>query len=83
MASPFSRLTSAFVTPSTFVNDLFTEIAQDAHVMPDTASVTVLISASAAVENSMAAVKHAASDRFSGLMNAPKETALQNKETQT
>ena len=83
MASAFSRLTSAFVTPSILVNDLFTEIAQDAHVMPETASVTVLISASAAVENSTAAVKHAASNGFSGLMNAPKETALQNKENQT
>jgi len=61
-ASPFSRLTSAFVTPSILVNDLFTEIAQDAQVMPETASVTVFISASAAVENSTAAVKHAASN---------------------
>ena len=49
-ASPFSRLMSALVTPLTLVNDLFTEISHDTHVIPDTASVTVLISAKAAPE---------------------------------
>ena len=38
------------VTPSILVNDLFTEITHDVHVIPDTASVTVLISAEAAAE---------------------------------
>jgi len=49
-ASAFSRLTSAFVTPSILVNDLFTEISHDTHVIPDTESVTVLVSAKAAAE---------------------------------
>ena len=52
-ASAFSRLTSALVTPLTLVNDLFTEITHDAHVIPDTDSVTVLISARAAVGTAM------------------------------
>ena len=49
-ASAFSRLTSALVTPSILVNDLFTEITHDVHVIPETASVTVLVSARAAAE---------------------------------
>ena len=44
-ACTFSRLTSAFVTPPIFSNDLFTEATQTLQVIPDTASVTVLISA--------------------------------------
>jgi len=42
-ASAFSRLMSALLTPFTLVNDLFTEIAQESQVIPDTASVTVLV----------------------------------------
>ena len=49
-ASAFSRLTSALVTPSILVNDLFTEITHDAHVIPDTERVTVLISPKAAAD---------------------------------
>ena len=52
-ASAFSRLTSALVTPPTLPNDLATEIAQSPQVIPDTESVTVLISANAAVVNAM------------------------------
>jgi hypothetical protein len=44
-ASAFSRLTTAFVTPPIFSNDLFTEATQTLQVIPDTASVTVLTSA--------------------------------------
>jgi hypothetical protein len=33
------------VTPPTFINDLFTEITHTLQVIPDTARVTVLISA--------------------------------------
>lgn len=66
-ASAFSRLTSAFVTPPTFVNDLFTEITHPAQVIAETASVTVFISAYAAVVNSAAAVQHAASN-FNGFI---------------
>lgn len=47
-ASRFSKLTSAFVTPLTLLNDLCTEIGHAGHVIPDTESVTVLISAEAA-----------------------------------
>jgi hypothetical protein len=68
-ASPFSRLTSALVTPSILVNDLFTEIAHELHVIPDTASVTVFTSAKAAVENSMIAVQPAVSNRCSSFMS--------------
>ena len=57
MASAFSRLTSALLTPSILVNDLFTEATHNTHVIPDTESVTVLISASAAVEQSVAAMR--------------------------
>src|SRR3970282_892234 len=56
-ASAFSRLTSALLTPSILVNDLFTEITQNPHVIPVTESVTVLISANAAVANSAAAMR--------------------------
>ena len=47
-ASALSRLTSALVTPLILVNDLCTEIAQSPHVIPETESVTVLLSAKAA-----------------------------------
>jgi hypothetical protein len=49
-ASAFSRLTFARVTPLILVNDLCTEITQSPHVIPETESVTVLLSANAAVE---------------------------------
>lgn len=49
-ASAFSRLTSAVVTPLILVKDLFTEVTHALHVIPDTESVTVLISANAAAE---------------------------------
>lgn len=49
-ASAFSRSTSTFVMPFTFVNGLFTEITHDTHVIPDTESVTVLVSARACEE---------------------------------
>ena len=63
-ASAFSRLTSALVTPLTLVNDLFTEITHDAHVIPDTASVTVLISAKVAAETTANRINMAALTRF-------------------
>lgn len=59
-ASAFSRLTSALVTPSTLVNDLFTEITHQLHVIPDTESVTVLISARAAAETAVNTINMAA-----------------------
>ena len=49
-ASAFSRLTFAWVTPLILVNDLCTEITQSPHVIPETESVTVLVSANAAAE---------------------------------
>jgi len=49
-ASAFSRLTSAWVTPFTLVSDPFTEVTHPLHVIPDTESVTVLISARDAAE---------------------------------
>ena len=49
-ASAFSRLAFARVTPLILVNDLCTEITQSPHVIPETESVTVLLSANAAVE---------------------------------
>ena len=61
-ASALSRLTSALLTLSIFINDLFTETAQDPQVIPETASVTVLISANVVVENNTAAVKYAVSN---------------------
>ena len=64
MASAFSRLTSALVTPSILVNDLFTEITHDVHVIPDTASVTVLISAEAAAETTANRINMAALTSF-------------------
>lgn len=67
-ASAFSRLTSALVTPPTLVNDLFTEATHDDHVIPDTDSVTVLISANAAVTKITVAKKHAASSPVSRFM---------------
>jgi hypothetical protein len=68
-ASPFSRLTSAFETPSILVNDLFTEITHELHVMPKTASLTVLTSAYAAVESRMTAAQPAVSSRQSVFMS--------------
>lgn len=67
-ASAFSRLTSAFVTPLTFVNDLFTEITHEAHVIPDTDSVTVLMSANAEVAKSVVEIKNAESSPVSRFM---------------
>ena len=68
MASAFSRFTSALVTPLILVNDLFTEITHDTHVIPDTDSVTVFICANAAVAKRMVAIKHAASSLVSRFM---------------
>ena len=45
LASACSRLTSALMTPLIRVSDLFTEIAHDPHVIPDTDRVTVSIPA--------------------------------------
>jgi len=67
-ASAFPRLTSALVTPSILVNDLFTEVTQSPHVIPETESVTVLNSAIAEAEKNAAAVKHTASNRDSRFM---------------
>lgn len=69
-ASPFSGLTSALVTPSIFINDLFTETTQEPQLIPETASVTVLLSANAVVENNTAAVKHAVSNPCSCVIRA-------------
>ena len=63
-ASAFSRLTSALVTPSILVNDLFTEIGHAGHVIPDTESVTVLISAEAAAETTANRINMAALTGF-------------------
>ncbi len=52
-ASLFLRLTSALVTPSILVRDLFTEIRHDPQVIPDTESVAVRISARATAEMSV------------------------------
>ena len=52
-ASAFLRLTSALVTPSILVRDLFTEIRHDPQVIPDTESVAVRISAMATAEMSV------------------------------
>jgi len=49
-ASALSRFTFARVTPLVLLNDLCTEITQSPHVIPETESVTVLLSANAAVE---------------------------------
>ena len=68
-ASAFSRFTSALDTPPSLVNDLFTEITHPVQVMPETARVTVLISAYAAVVNKAAAVQHAASNVRSVILN--------------
>lgn len=61
-ASAFSRFTSAWDTPPSLVNDLFTEITHPIQVIPETASVTVLISAYAAVANKVAAAQPAVSN---------------------
>jgi hypothetical protein len=53
-ASAFSRLTSALLTPFTLVNDLFTEIAQEPQVIPDTASVIVLVAVQPEAEYAIA-----------------------------
>ena len=50
-------LTSALITPSSLVKDLFTEIAQKPHVIPGTESVTALISANALVAKSAVAMR--------------------------
>lgn len=54
-ASLRSRLTRTFVTPFTFVNDLFTEVTHEPQVIPDTASVTVWLAGQATDENNIAA----------------------------
>lgn len=59
-ASRFSKLTSALVTPLTLLNDLCTEIGHDGHVIPDTESVTILVSAEAAVETTANSINMAA-----------------------
>ena len=56
------------VTPWTFVNDLFTEITHDAQVIPDTESVTVLISANAAVAKKVVEMNSTQSSRVSRFM---------------
>jgi len=63
-ASRFAKLTSAFATPLTLLNDLCTEIGHAGHVIPDTASVTVLISAEAAAETTANRINMAALTRF-------------------
>ena len=45
VAWAFSRFAFALITPLILVNDLSTETTQDPHVIPDTDSVTVLVSA--------------------------------------
>ena len=59
-ASRFSKLTAAFVTPLTLLNDLCTEIGHDGHVIPDTESVTVLVSAKVAAETTANRINMAA-----------------------
>lgn len=63
-ASRFSKLTSAFATPLTLLNDLCTEIGHAGHVIPDTASVTILVSAKAAAETTANRINMAALTSF-------------------
>ena len=67
-ALAFSRLTSALMTPLTLFSDLVTEVTHALHVIPETESVTVLISANAGVAKSAVAVKHATSRAVSRFM---------------
>lgn len=71
VASALLRSTSAFVTPLILVSDLFTEIVQATHVMPETESTTVLTSAKAAVAKKTAAMQHAATKRGDRFMTWP------------
>ena len=63
-ASAFSRLMSALLTPCTLVNDLFTEIAQEPQVIPDTASVTVLVAVHPQAEYAIATAITARAMKF-------------------
>lgn len=63
-ASAFSRLTSALVTPSILVNDLFTEITHDTQVIPDTESATVWMAAKAGAETTANMTNMAAATSF-------------------
>jgi hypothetical protein len=62
------------------VNDLFTEVTHALHVIPDTESVTVLISASAAVVKNVAATQQAASNTVSCFTTGLLVNVLWNEE---